>query len=204
MKKKVKRPELKDLFCDQINQLLKLGYPSEIISRFKSKETDLLDVCENLDFLEEQTPFMPVVPEKVLAYRDQASLVSKMPYLKNTLDVRGWRHHLLEKLQNTYIPNFSSQPYYLVGVVIAEEPELNGLLKINHEEGFAITALKPELLKHQRMLAATACDWEGDETAVIHLTVLEAGFNEYYIAADWRTAKRCQNLSYGFCQSRLI
>jgi|GEM_PF-2687677 len=205
MEHKISRVELRDLFRDQLNDLSRLGYPVEIINEFKLKETELLDKSEKINIPEGHLPFIPVVPESILSYRDQASFVSQMSYLKSTLDVRGQRYYLLDKCRNTYAPIFGSKPYYLIDVALVNDSKLSGYLKINHEEGFAIAAFKQELIMSKIVIAATACTWEGQETAIIHLDFLESGFGHRYTAADWGMVNTySSDFVYGFCLHRLI
>ena len=204
MENKISRADLRALFFSQIKDLVKMGYSETIIDELKSKESVLLDCAEKIDFSEGHIPFIPVVPERILSYRDQASLISSMPHLGRTLDVRGQRHHLLAKLDKTYAPNYSENPYYIIDIALAPDSELDCFRKINHEEGFAIAGFKQELIAGGTSIAATACTWEGYETCLIHLAILEPGYGEYYIAADWELASFCNDLLYGFCRSRLI
>lgn len=204
MENKINRSELQELFISQINFLIRVGYPEKVINELKSKEAALLDCAGEIDFSEGHIPFIPVVPERVLSYRDQVSLIAEMPQIGRTLDVRSQRHQLLAKLNNTYAPNFSNNPYYIIDVALLVKSELDGFRKINHEEGFAIAGFKQELIAGGTSIAATACTWEGYETCMIHQAILEPGYGEYYISADWELASFCNDLVYGFCRSRLI
>lgn len=203
MENKISRAELRELFTSQINDLVKMGYPETIINELKSKESDLLDCSEKIDFLEGHIPFIPVVPERVLSYRNQASLMFGKSYLGRTLDVRGQRHYLLDKLNKTYAPNYSEKPYFIIDVALVADSELDGFRKINHEEGYAISVFKQGLIINGTVIAATACTWEGYETCIIHLALLEPGYGEYYIAADWGMTNQYLKVLYGFCRSRL-
>jgi hypothetical protein len=204
MERKNNRTELVDLFQSQLNQLLKFGYPQEIIQELELKREEVLKLAETIDFPEDHLPFIPVIPEKVLSYRDQATFTSGLEFLKRTLDVRGKRHYLLAKFTNTYAPNFNNKPYYIIDVALVKSLELERYSKVNHEEGFAISIFNQKLILDGGVIAATACTWEGYETAIVHLTELEPGYHEYYTAVDWEVTNKFSKLYYGFCRHRVM
>lgn len=190
------------LFFEQIANLLRMAYPKEIIDFLSSKEKELFELVSKIEFPEGRIAFIPVIPEKTLSYRDQAQLVSGISYLKSTLDVRGWRHTLLDDLNNTYIPTYSREPYYIIDVVLVHEKSLSGYQKVNHQEVFALASHNPGLLKSKKKVATTACDWEGMETAVLKYSSLESGYSDLFITADWENLTT--DVEIAFCKSRLV
>ncbi|MEI6425912.1 MAG: hypothetical protein WCO66_01020 [Candidatus Absconditabacteria bacterium] len=167
-----KNSPLDRLFSAQIQYLETLGYPAEILAKLYSYREQVMDAIAVGGVADGNISFIPVIPEKTLSFRKQASLISGDSGLEHRMDCASQGHYLLYSVgcNGAYTPTFSDQPYYIIDVNIGEElvdkdVKIEGYRNVNHQELMAI-ATWTDVTK-QYNICGMASYWDNTEWAVI-------------------------------------